>query len=74
MRTWITIPPDDDWHLIDASAPGPSSGGSLILAACGRSFSRESRGYILQVDIERIPPRRRCPFCYASFLTGSLPA
>jgi hypothetical protein len=72
MSLWITRPPDDDWHFVDRNAPGPPVGRALLLAACGRSFPSESREYRLLAEVDRIPERRRCPYCQAAYLKSTL--
>ena len=69
MATWITRPPDDDWHLLDETSPA----GSLLLSACGRNFETVSRGYRLQTDPALVPERRRCPTCQGAFVRSMLP-
>ena len=72
--TWITRPPDEDWHLIDANAPGALAGRALYVTYCGRTFSTAGRETRLQADPERIPERRRCPYCQSAYLRISLPS
>jgi hypothetical protein len=74
MTTWITRPPNDDWHVVDRDAPGPPTGRSLLLAMCGRSFLSESREHRLQTQLDRVPERRRCPLCQGAYLKPTLPA
>lgn len=74
MTTWITLPPNDDWHFVDRSAPGPATGRSLLVTMCGRSFPSESRAHRLQTRIDRVPERRRCPLCQGAYLKSTLPS
>jgi hypothetical protein len=69
MATWITRPPDDDWHLLETTSPA----GSLLLTACGRSFDTGSRKHRLQTDPSLVPERRRCPTCQGTYARSMLP-
>ncbi len=69
MSTWITRPPDDDWHLMEARSPGRS----LVLSACGRNFDIHSKGYRTQDNADLVPDRRRCPTCQGAFMRSTLP-